>query len=640
MKNTALAYLLTALPSFCLQAQCPDAFFCSDEKDVAVFQDSLPLCEDIFDGQKDGFTDYVEFLGCGEGNNWVTRFFRRSSFDRCKFDNQVHGYFNDAAPYKTIFFDDFILDTLQTKYWRTLYELPPPFDTIHTCQGEPNAMLPENAIIKDGKVVLSIHKLDTPMSFKCTNRSGEQKTTLRNYSSGTIQTYFGPVGVGAEGVFRYGRYTVRCKIPSKKGATAAFWLFGWAGEIDVFEICAPDCDEIQFSRHNYLFNTQANVCDSIPDKYSGYPMDHYIGDFRRFREYTFEWTPHYFALFVDGVHYQTFHRYWRISSNNNQVCAAPLNCEDLPNNGEFDVWEHIAWWTMTHKLNLLLTNGVSEGYGKPDYDEFIIDWVKVEQKTSNYISGDSTLCDSSPKTFTLVSDALSSEDIKSWSVSDNLEILETLAFSAKVRKKDNVKSNEGWIEVNYKDNNISFGQTLQKKLTIGLPAIPEINVIESCNSQTISIHNPSYSTNYKWKITDGFMLLNNSGVGTSFDAVFSKNFIDQTVPFEIEMENQCGVSYYSGEIRTVSCEKEKSITITPNPADTKARVLLKNFSLEDYKQGLQITITNSIGSIANHYTIHSTSFEIDLTNFSRGIYIVLAKVKKNVLAQSKLLVYK
>ena len=468
----SLLVINNLLLTFCIYGQCPDDFFCSPEKDVIFFRDSILLCEDIYDGKKDGFSDYVEFLGCQKGHTWVTRFYKMDSFLGCDYANSFGSYYNNF-PYQTIFFDDFENDILDSTKWSFQDDLHPNSQELPFCKNnEVKLRSPDNHYVKDGVVHFQLKKMKPPIKFDCEHINGTAGSNKRKYSTSRMTTFRDQAFMGNEGCFQYGLFTVRSKNPYIKGAEGTFWMFGWGAEIDVFEMCKPDCREIQTNRHNYLPDPFSNLCDDEKDPFLSYPIDHNVGYIHRFREYMLEWTPHKLTWFVDNKPIRTFHRYWKISKDINEICAEPLECYELPTNNEFKVWEHIGWWPLDNKLDIIVGNGVNTGQGKPKYAEYLVDWVKIEQKTNAVLNGPEMVCDSSAFEFLLIN--VDSHLINYWSVSPNLRIIGQVDNKIIVEKNlEAEKLNTGWVEVNFKESHSCYGMTLRKKILTGLPSVPE-----------------------------------------------------------------------------------------------------------------------------------------------------------------------
>ncbi|MCB0521759.1 MAG: family 16 glycosylhydrolase [Lewinellaceae bacterium] len=627
MQKATLTSLLLLLAYFG-QAQCPDAFFCSPEKDVLVFRDSIPECEDIFDGQQDGFTDFVEFLGCADGRNWVTRFFRRDKFFPCQFEENF-GSYNDSLTYQTVFFEDFEDDTLQTKYWYTLDDENPPLrKNLIPCSHEHTLRTPKRVKINDGLLHLETSNLDGPHTFICKEDDGSEGYTTRDYSTGFVMTYQGIPISGEEACFRYGKYSIRAKLPREDGGQSSFWMYGWGGEIDVFEKCTPDCNKIQISRYPYISFPHSNVCDSISDPLIGYSKDYEIGNLNKFREYIFEWTPHKLTFYVDGILLRTLHRYWRIEKNkgNNDWCAKPLECWELPTNGEFNVWEHIAWWPLDNKLDIFLSSGINKEKGNPSFSEFLVDWVKVEQKTAAFLSAPSAVCDTLEAVIYL--ENIDPSLINSWKTSPNLQIVKTMENAA-IIKKTNVEGVEedGWVEVNLSDKNCCFGQTLRKEIITNVPTVPRVSVQKNCNSIHLSASGTKEKNALSWEI-DGqidvnpFTYCNERKVDIPTHPDSTKNIIS----YVLSVNNECGETQIVAKESILRCHNSPSLLLYPNPATTQLYVRLENFDLTKQKKPVTFRILNEAGQIL--YSLRSWKLTeiIDIKELRNGAYILAASI--------------
>jgi beta-glucanase (GH16 family) len=95
---------------------------------------------------------------------------------------------------------------------------------------------------------------------------------------------------------RYGRFEIRCRIPSGKGLWPAFWMLpeplGWPPEIDVLEVLGHEPDKIYLTHH---FRDSARKHKSHGGSWKG-------PDFSKdFHTFAVEWTPEHLIWFVDEV---------------------------------------------------------------------------------------------------------------------------------------------------------------------------------------------------------------------------------------------------------------------------------------------------------------------------------------------------
>ena len=121
------------------------------------------------------------------------------------------------------------------------------------------------------------------------------------------------------GCFRYGYFEIRCKLPTHRGASPAFWLYGANGdsqhdkfyeEIDVFEYSwwitdptNPLCVINDFGSKRtfstgYYFNDTASILTSYARKYPIIPLN--SPDLESFHTFGCKWLPDSLLWYFDG----------------------------------------------------------------------------------------------------------------------------------------------------------------------------------------------------------------------------------------------------------------------------------------------------------------------------------------------------
>lgn len=144
---------------------------------------------------------------------------------------------------------------------------------------------PENARVEGG--VLKITALKEAMG-------GKEYTSARLLTKG-------------KGDWLYGRFEIRAKLPTGRGAWPAIWMLptdweygGWpaSGEIDIMENVGFDPDTIVASAHTQSYyhsiGTQKNARFACPDSYTD------------FHVYTLEWEPDEYRMYLDDTLQFTF----------------------------------------------------------------------------------------------------------------------------------------------------------------------------------------------------------------------------------------------------------------------------------------------------------------------------------------------
>ncbi|MCP4164194.1 MAG: family 16 glycosylhydrolase [Deltaproteobacteria bacterium] len=125
-----------------------------------------------------------------------------------------------------------------------------------------------------------------------------------NFSSGLIES---------KGLFGYGKYEIRCKIPSGKGHWPAFWIYGnntpWQ-EVDFFEFNfgsgQDENDKVHTSIH-YYSPTASRGKETCSDDWSN--GTDYLDSFHTF---TTIYGPSQTDWFVDGVLIKTMVRWYNV----------------------------------------------------------------------------------------------------------------------------------------------------------------------------------------------------------------------------------------------------------------------------------------------------------------------------------------
>ncbi len=274
----------------------------------------------------------------------------------------------DDGEYKTVFFDDFLGDDLDPNVWLKGYNDDPPYDVIGkdtwTTWAYPDFVKVENGVLK-----LLIEPIDPARRQKTwINKSGQQVTQTRRFGGGVIVSNNKNFNSSSQsGCLHYGKYSIRAKLPypaSDSEPIAAFWFYGWAGEVDQFEMCIPDCEEIQHTVHQwsirpchfhkpqYQLIREAPPGDCPVEPHASLNVDSGLpsGFSNNFNTYTFEWTPYKMIWSVNGVVTHSYYRYYELELGNASPCYDvqnpfhPLECNEIPKDQLLDnVWESISW---------------------------------------------------------------------------------------------------------------------------------------------------------------------------------------------------------------------------------------------------------------------------------------------------------
>jgi beta-glucanase (GH16 family) len=129
----------------------------------------------------------------------------------------------DTTAWKLVFSDEFEGTELDRTKWITYF--PYSVDGSDQCEGC-RKMGTSNTIFRDEEVTVNDGTLKLGVSAK----ENQWYSLTKEHQGGMIHTT-------GDAKFTYGRFEIRCRIPSEKGLWPAFWGFGGETEIDVFEIC-------------------------------------------------------------------------------------------------------------------------------------------------------------------------------------------------------------------------------------------------------------------------------------------------------------------------------------------------------------------------------------------------------------------
>jgi hypothetical protein len=290
-------------------------------------------------------------------------------------------------------------------------------------------------------------------------------------------------------------------------------------------------------------------------------------------------------------------------------------------------------------MDIFITTGVSENKGKPDFDEFLVDWVKVEQRTAAHIDGTEAICNEDEYAYFL-GDEISPNLINGWKVSPNLEIIETYQNGVKVRAVKNVSpSGAGWVEVNYSSEHSFFGHNIRKKITVGIPSVPEITTQISCNSLSLSLSGYSPENSYQWEVSGtGTFSPYIYGAGENVDIPFSNSGQSVTINYSLDVENNCGVNTFTKQEEFVPCRKTRQLKIFPNPASEIVKVRLENFAPEEINESLTLCVADEAQNIIKCRPVHQLTEEFDLTDLMQGFYYFFVNPGQKEIVSEKLLI--
>ena len=151
----------------------------------------------------------------------------------------------DTARWKLVFHDEFNGNGLDLAKWYPY--LPYSDDGSDQCDGC-RYMSGSNSIFRDEMIRVDNGSLKLGVA----TRSGTWYGHDAEYEGSVIRTKGGVT-------YTYGRFEVRCRIPSGNGLWPAFWGFGGQTEIDVFELCGEKPKWMKGSLHNWVEPKHSNT---------------------------------------------------------------------------------------------------------------------------------------------------------------------------------------------------------------------------------------------------------------------------------------------------------------------------------------------------------------------------------------------
>ncbi|MEM7297933.1 MAG: family 16 glycosylhydrolase, partial [Bacteroidota bacterium] len=398
---------------------------------------NIPLDEDKYDGNRDGLEEHFQ-----DGASPSLRYHYLKM-------EQIDEPCSDAG-YQTLYLEEFEGDELDLNRWTTSPHGDPyawgPIQAPTWFHPDFVRVANDELTIKIEGMLINDNNINYPASYQWTDREGNEYYDTRYSLTGWVMTDTPNSNPG--GCLQYGRYSIRAKLPNPAvgEAWSAFWFFGNAGEIDQFEYCLSDCDEMRFSYHawysldcdssnvkhyrDYLWNIPDCDANENHIRYTstgGMPPD----PFNAFNVYTLEWTPYKLVWYINDQEVYSFYRYYRITPNcSSQLSFAtkePLECSDIEKGVPLDdVYETKTWNRLREQYIDLILNGTHRGDNKPLIDaEYVIDWVKFEHRVGDVkIEGPEQICNDLISTFTYELDwgQIPPASIQ-WNVSSNLDIV-------------------------------------------------------------------------------------------------------------------------------------------------------------------------------------------------------------------------
>lgn len=505
--------------------------------------------------------------------------------------NFAGGNICETISWKLVFHDEFNGNSIDQNKWTTYY----PYGNISTCEfcrthgNEGQIYLDDHVIVSNGTLKLIANYQPTTWI-----------SAYRNFASGMIHSK-------SHYAFMYGKFEIKCKIPSGNGLWPAFWGFGGNGtEIDVFEFCGE-------SPNNHTMNVRKwsnnSVIADLPYDYNG--VDFSTG----FHVYSVEWDKFFLTFRVDGTQVYRIPRYIRIGD------TAPVTwCDVLP--GVY-IQRPAYPCGLNNNINIIANLALDGLCSTPSISmsqkQMEIEYIRVYQRTpqagfidlcgSGTINGNSLLCNSTTTTYNYTGPNSS----VGWSVSSNLMIISSTSMSVTVQPVNNMVNGTGWVTANFAANEPCPSSSATKSIWIGKPNTPVVKTtVANCDNcfHITAYSNPLSVPTYRWNIGNH-----------QYNTIDCSNTYPFSIPYTVTVSNQCGSKLKSGYIISHCVgNKSKSLVISPNSATDSIKIELKGIGLDSVEKFL--LVSDSL----NYYQdilISDSIFYVDASSFKDGPYYAI-----------------
>ncbi|GEM_PF-3345811 len=282
----------------------------------------------------------------------------------------------DESPLVVVFEDNFDLPYLDMEKWEINYQGCSSTDWTNTKQWlvnrRDNVPYTNNLAFQDGYLRIIDKYEPAYHTFTVWHKDGssEEVTSLFRFTSGEIIS---------KHFFHFGKYEIKCQIPSGDGYWPAYWMFGQdpgevRHEIDVFEF---------YRNHNDWVRTDLHFCEnSCPDHHSG--PDYSLAN----HTYSTVWEEHKSQWYVDNDLKRTVYRY-----EDRGILGDNLECDEIFLGKEAKEKNYYPFIPVQIRCGLGIHSGYDgNAYHEPTYPPtepfniMYVDYIKFS-KRSNDCSG-------------------------------------------------------------------------------------------------------------------------------------------------------------------------------------------------------------------------------------------------------------
>ncbi len=281
-------------------------------------------------------------------------------------------------------------------------------------------------------------------------------------------------------------------------------------------------------------------------------------------------------------------------------------------------------------MDLILSVGIEDtGYGNGAGGEMLIDWVKVEQRTSAIVEGSDFICEGEQEVFQ-VGGGIAPGSILGWTVSSNLEIVSINAAQGTVTVTPagvvNSYPGPGWIEVKIANQACCLGHNIKKNVWAGRPATPQVSVHKNCNYIILTIENYSSANTYQWQVlTSGYSYYPYNNGKRLYITISSPTQQPASIAYRLIATNPCGNTTIINGLTTLPCNRW-NLNVYPNPSSSVTNVELINFTQEDLNQNLELYLIDNNFNVKKSIPVTQLTETFDVSDVEPGYHYIFTVI--------------